>query len=992
MKQLQKMFSRFFYRSPLFWAVILLGSYTFGGFIILPKVVKSKIIEQVEVNLGWQTTIDNVTFNPYTFILDIDNLAIQDQQNKTVIAFAQYHADFEVRSLFEGAFTFAEMKLSGPAVNLLIDKNGVTNLQLAVQQQAAKSEKIDDEQTKADAALVKLLFDNIAIADGAVNIVDHSPQNTVKHHIAPLNFSLKNFSTYAADDDAEYQLSLSLGKAQTLKLTGVVGMAPIDSSGEIDIAGIKAHQFWDYVVQQSPYNLLHGLANVKANYRFSMENDIPEFALFDSSIDLQQLKVALKEEPHSFMDIESVALDSLVFNLAQQLVQIKAVNINDINLQIERDKQGQLTFLAPFASQSEPASNEQNTTTAEENHFKWSINNITVSNSRVNIVDKVPATEAQIAINKINFDLLQLDQTLTNPLPFNLSYQINDSEVNKVKGQVTPTPLNLTAAINLNAIDLTSLQPYLNDIARINIEQGKLSLAGDLHLLVDAQGKTQGNFAGAVNVLNFNTKDKIARKRLVGWQKLAVEPFTVNFTPLSINIDKISLSEPYSRLVVTEDRSLNFAQLLQTPAAQQNSSLAQEKAESKAVAKKPAATEKESEQPLDLTISEIEFVNGNAFFADLSLQPEFATAIENINGNISGLSMNNLERADIDITGNVDEYGKMFVDGKINPLSGDLYTDINVKFEKIELPTLTPYSGRYAGYVINKGKLNLELNYQIAQRQLNGSNRMILEHFELGNKVNSPEAVNLPLKLAVALFKDRNGIIDISLPTKGDMDSPDFAVGGLLLKAFMNVMTKAVTSPFSMLANLAGGDDSQLNQAAFDFGQSSLTTQQLTNLDSLAEVLIKRPQLILEIHASVDKEKDGLALKEQKLTEKLNAQAGDNAQQEKRISTMETMLNNLSGQGTVDALKAQLTASQTEVRPEAAGAEYEAALYKTLLDNQPLATLELTRLAKQRVSIIQEALIKNNSVPENQVFVIRPSLNGRAESDKVLTTFSLTTH
>ncbi len=408
------------------------------------------------------------------------------------------------------------------------------------------------------------------------------------------------------------------------------------------------------------------------------------------------------------------------------------------------------------------------------------------------------------------------------------------------------------------------------------------------------------------------------------------------------------------------------------------------------MAKKPAATEKESEQPLDLTISEIEFVNGNAFFADLSLQPEFATAIENINGNISGLSMNNLERADIDITGNVDEYGKMFVDGKINPLSGDLYTDINVKFEKIELPTLTPYSGRYAGYVINKGKLNLELNYQIAQRQLNGSNRLILEQFELGNKVNSPEAVNLPLKLAVALFKDHNGIIDISLPTKGDMDSPDFAIGGLLLKAFLNVMTKAVTSPFSMLANLAGGDDPKLNKVAFDFGQSSLSTQQSANLSTLAEVLIKRPQLILEIHASVDKEKDGLALKAQKLTEKIQSQTGDNARPEKRISAMESLLNELSGDGSTETIKAALEASQAEVAPEVAAFEYEKALYNTLLEKQPLSNLELRQLAKQRVSIIQEALIKQNSVPENQVFVMRPSLKGQAETDKILTTFSLT--
>ncbi|MGB5443908.1 MAG: DUF748 domain-containing protein [Psychromonas sp.] len=987
MKPLQKMFSRYFYRTPLFWCILLIGSYTFVGFIILPKIIKTNITEQIEVNLGWQTSIENVTFNPYTFILEITNLSVQDEQNKPVLAFAQYHGDFEIRSVTEGAFTFADMTLSAPSVDLLIDKNGVTNFELALQKHALNSEQTNDENTKSENTLVKLLFENIAVVDGAIRVVDQSPLNTVKHNIAPLNFSMKNFSTYAKDD-GEYQLSLSLGKAQTIKLAGNVGAQPLHSTGTIDVAGIKAHKLWDYVAQISPYNLLNGLADVKANYRFSMENTTPEFELLDSSVNLTALKVALKQQALSFVDIKSIKLNSLGFNLAKQAVQIKALDVNEVALQVARDKQGQLDFLAPFATQSEATSSKsvKKRSATSNNQFKWSIKNISVNNSQVNIVDKVPATEAQLVINKINFKLSKLDQNLTKPLPFDLTYQINDSEVNTLKGQVTPSPLNLTAAVSLNTIDLTILQPYVDDIAKVNIEQGKFSLSGDVNLLVDDQGETQGHFAGAIDVQEFNSKDQIVNRRLVGWKQLAVEPFTVNFNPLSINIDKIRLSESYSRLVVTEDRHLNLSQLLKNPQTEQQTP------SSAVVAENAQISNKQTAQPLALTIDEIEFVNGSAYFADLSLQPDFATAIKNINGKISGLSMNNRERADVNITGTVDEYGRMSVDGKINPLSGDLYSDINVKFAKVELATMSPYSRRYAGYVINKGKLNLDLNYKIAKRKLKGSNRLILEQFELGEAVDSPEAVDLPLKLAVALFKDHNGIIDISLPTQGDMDSPDFAIDGLLLKAFWNVMTKAVTAPFSMLANLAGGANPQLDKIAFDFGQSNLTTTQLTNLRSLAEVLIKRPKLILEIHSTVDKEKDGLVLKEQKLTERLQSYMGDNASQEKRISGMESMLNKLSGDGTTDALKAQLSASQTVDAAKVTSSDYEATLYKTLLENQPLSNSDLTRLAKKRVSIIQEALIKNNRVPENQVFVIRPSLNGQAEADKILTTFSLNTN
>ncbi|PKH03287.1 hypothetical protein CXF72_07375 [Psychromonas sp. MB-3u-54] len=964
---MQQIFSRYFYCSPLFWAVLLISSYTIGGFILLPKVINTQLVKQIELNSGWQTEIGKVAFNPYTFTLVIDNVAIKNAQGDQVASFKQYTTDFELRSAIEGAFTFANVELVAPSINLVIDKNGLSNFQQAFQTQA---DSLAEERSikQSDSALVKLLFDNIAVSNGVINIVDHSQVNTIEHRIDPLNFKLKSFST-RTKDSGDYQLNIDLGKGQSIAWAGTVGVAPLRSSGSISMVGIKAHKLWEYAPQETPYNLLHGIAHVDANYRFRMTDNTPEFDLFDSIIQLRSLQIARQQD--SFIDIKAVKIGPVAFNLAKQTLQIEALEIDAIDLQVERNKQGELTFLAPFAQHSEPVEIEPGSTeSASANDFKWSIEHLRINDSQVNITDKLPSVAAQFSIHKINLQLSELNQDLTHALPFNVSYRVDDSAPNSIKGQVSPAPFNIKARVNLKNVALTALQPYINDVAKVNLEQGKLSVAGAVSIALDAQGALHGNFEGGLSIQNFNTSDQILKQRLVGWQALIIDPVKVNFNPLSIVIDKIDLQAPYSRMIITPERSINFAQLM----------IDHKRDQRPIVEKNTQTTSKDKQPPLALTIGEITLSDGNANFADLSLIPAFATSIENINGKISGLSANNIEQAaDVNISGTVNDYGKMLVEGEISPFAGDLYTDINVKFDKIELATLTPYSGRYAGYVIDKGKLSLNLNYKIAQQKLIGKNRLILDQFELGTSVDSQEALDLPIKLAIALFKDSNGIIDISLQTRGDLDNPDFDMKGLILKAFLNVMTKAVTSPFSMIADLAGTNDQQLNAIAFDFGHKSLTTTQQSDLAALAQILIKRPQLILEIHAAVDKEKDGFALKQQQLNDQLGF---NEANQEQRIKSMQDLLESLAE---ADKIKVELLAKT------ATAAEYEQALYKALVKTQPLSSLALTTLAKQRTRIIQEQLIKRNKVPANQVFVVRPSLDGHAEENKILTFFSLNT-
>ena len=670
------------------------------------------------------------------------------------------------------------IELVEPKFNLSIAKDGTTNLQRALAKKP--SEKNDNEANKPF-VMPKLLFDIISVKNGAFTATDHSHQPLIKHQLNPISFKLDSFSTYI-EKGGDYQLHISMGNGQSLDWSGNLSVAPISSQGSLNIKGIQAHRLWPYIAPFSPYTLLQSNVDVEANYALSYVNNQFQLSLDNTFVTLHDSKVALSKSASQFVSIKQIKAGPSQFNLTKQSINIEKILVDNIKLDLIRNKNGSLALLAPL-----DAYFNKDTSSAplqSTDVFNWAIHEISISNSEVDVSDHSIQNTANIRLHQINAELFNLDHKLSNKQPFTLSYQVEKSGINRFSGHLVAQPFALESDIQLSKIPLKIMQPYLSEFTHIKIQKGDLSVTGKSTVNLHKKRGLQGNFKGTLGINDFDSRDTLIKRRLLGWKNLQVSPINLNLSPLSVEINTIKLDKPYSRLVITEDRKINLSLLMKNK--KQNS-------------KKP------TQSTTAISIDQVQVNDGSAYFADLSLRPQFGTSIQNLNGLIKGLSSNNLESADVRIKGTVEEYGKVLVAGKINPLSGDLYTDININFDKIELTTLTPYAGRYAGYVIDKGKLSLILNYKIAQGILDGQNRLILDQFELGEAVASEESLDLPIKLALALFKNSDGVIDISLPTKGDMNAPDFEISGLIMKALINVISKAVTSPFTLLANIAGG-------------------------------------------------------------------------------------------------------------------------------------------------------------------------------------------
>ncbi|HTU59621.1 MAG TPA: DUF748 domain-containing protein, partial [Polyangiales bacterium] len=269
-----------------------------------------------------------------------------------------------------------------------------------------------------------------------------------------------------------------------------------------------------------------------------------------------------------------------------------------------------------------------------------------------------------------------------------------------------------------------------------------------------------------------------------------------------------------------------------------------------------------TEEPMPIEIGLVRVDQGSMNFADLSLKPNFETGIQQLSGAIQGLSSRPDARADVQLAGQVDRYTPVKITGKVNYFAAVSYTDLHMAFRNLELTSMSPYSGKFAGYRIERGKLNVTLNYLVKKRKLDAKHKIIIDQLQLGAHVDSPDATSLPVKLAIALLKDRNGVIDLDIPVSGNLDDPKFKVWPIIWQVVVNLLTKIVTSPFALLGSLFGASE-EISFVDFSSGSAALNATGQSKLRTLAKALKERPALNLDLPLVVKPDVDGPALAEQ---------------------------------------------------------------------------------------------------------------------------------
>jgi len=473
-------------------------------------------------------------------------------------------------------------------------------------------------------------------------------------------------------------------------------------------------------------------------------------------------------------------------------------------------------------------------------------------------------------------------------------------------------------------------------------------------------------------------KDTRDDSDLLGWQKLDIDRFTLDSDETSLHLSQLVIDELYGRLVIKEDRTTNLDGLQLDPA--------------------PAdSAPDDEEKSLELVIGGTRVRHGGMDFSDFSLPLPFATHISNLDGTLTTIETGSSEPAKIQLEGQVDEYGLARISGTINLLQPLIHTDTRVEFRNLQMSNLTPYTVEFAGREIDDGKLNLDLAYVIDDGQLAGENKVVLSDLVLGKKVESPGAASLPLGLAVALLTDSKGVIDIDLPVAGDVNDPEFRIGGVIWKAFTGLITKIVSAPFRLLGSLIGVDSEDLGQFQFLAGRSDLTPPELEKVAQLEQALAERPELAVEVHGVFDPATDTEALKyirlRQTVFQRLNREGLDDDEElimldEEIRTVLEALFMDQFPDQSLDSVKA-LHTKQANDDPDAEPVfdqlAYAGDLRDRLLEAEPVTRQDLLALATDRAEMIRNAFLASGQFAEDRVMIIEPEEVESEDGEWVIT-------
>ncbi|HET9664560.1 MAG TPA: DUF748 domain-containing protein, partial [Burkholderiales bacterium] len=667
------------------------------------------------------------------------------------------------------------------------------------------------------------------------------------------------------------------------------------------------------------------------------------------------------------ISFEKISLSGGEVDLSARSAAIEAIQITGGNTRIVRDADGALPIIELFTAKASKPDDDAAP-------FALSIGRIELSQHALAISDRgtEPALEYDLTDTSVKVE--NIATASDQPLTFNGGAKIRQGGSLSVAGTYSRERARAEGKLQVSRLALTPLQPLVDRRVLLKLASGSASADG--RFVWSGEGKDTGlRYVGtaAINDLRLNEP---SGERFLSWKSLEATRMRLNPGRARYTIEDVRLVEPNTKLVINKDRSVNLGAVLRAP--EKAAASKPPATEAAPAASAPAAPDAQREQRVNVAVSRVRVEKGVLEFSDLSLVIPFSTQIRELGGAITGLSSEPETRAGVKLEGQVEDYGLARVDGTINLFEPKVHTDLIVMFRNVHMTPLSPYAVTFAGRRIASGRLSLDLQYKLSNGQLRGENKVLLEQFTLGERVESPSAVDLPLDLAVAILTDSEGRIDVAVPVQGNVDHPEFSYGHLIGQAIRTLITRVVTAPFRALGSLFGGATETLNDVAFEAGSARLLPPEREKLAKLAETLKNRPQLKLVVQGRYHTARDGAALREAAL------RRGIAEQLEMKLAPGEdpgpVLFGNARTQRALEALlvarsgpdaPAQFAAAfgkeqgreATRVNPilgrfgraSPDGDLYEA-MYRRLIELQPLPEAALQELARERSAVILKQL------------------------------------
>ncbi|HEY1436633.1 MAG TPA: DUF748 domain-containing protein [Casimicrobiaceae bacterium] len=528
-------------------------------------------------------------------------------------------------------------------------------------------------------------------------------------------------------------------------------------------------------------------------------------------------------------------------------------------LQLTRDGKGQLNILGLLPKFG--AGGEQATAAVAPAGAPWIAVAKSVELSKFGAEVEDQGTAVKVHVQDLAVKLEEAGSDLTRPVKFSAGLNLREGGQLSANGRVVPGSGALEADVRVKQLELAPLQPLLGKYVKLKIAGGSVSAHGRLTAGAGRAKSTNLRYVGGLDIAGLALNEE-SGELFAAWKSVGADKLTASLAPNLLEIPELRVVEPDAKLIIENDRSFNAARLLVRPAS------------AATVGASPPAPAQAADDSFPVRIQRLRFQNAKLDFSDLSLRPQFSAKIYELNGVVSGLSSKRDSRSQIELDGRVDEFGLVRIRGELNPFAPADNTDVNVVFKNVDMVPASPYSMKFAGYKIAEGKISVDLQYKVRNSQLEGANQFVIDKLTLGERVDSPDALKLPLELAIAILKDSEGRIELGLPVSGNVSDPQFSYGAVIWKAINTLLTRIVSAPFRALGSLFGGSGEKLEAIDFDPGSDRLLPPEREKLKQVAQVLSKRPQLKLSVPGQYSEAADGAALKARAVRVEIAKRAG----------------------------------------------------------------------------------------------------------------------
>jgi uncharacterized protein involved in outer membrane biogenesis len=669
--------------------------------------------------------------------------------------------------------------------------------------------------------------------------------------------------------------------------------------------------------------------------------------------------------------VEKFALTvrDIVADTGKKTVAIGEVASSSANVDYTQGKRAAAAAGAPAAKASEDAP------------YLVTVANVDIKDWALRVEDRSRAEPVIFALSPASLAVQDISTAPASRSKFDLKAVVNKTGQLGISGTLGLAPFNADLALDLKNIGLLPVQPYATDYVNLRFTQAAVSTKGKLLLETGKDGALLGGFKGNASLNNLATVDKTSANDFLSWKALSFDGMDVKLQPFALSVDKVALSDFFARVIIdptgrlnvqdikrsaaNEDRSLTEAGSRATAAIAQAKAAKADKAA--ATARAPAPAPDATPMP-PIRIGQLTLSGGRVRFTDNFIKPNYTANLKGIGGTVAGLSSDPNSNASVSLRGEVNS-APLLIAGRVNPLKRDLSLDLKAEVRGMELASLSAYADKYVGYGIEKGKLTFEVAYQLENRALKAENRLVLDQLTFGNESTNPEATKLPVRLAVALLSDRNGVIDINVPIGGSLDDPEFSLGGIILKVIGNAIVKTVTAPFALIGSLFGGGE-ELSKLDFDAGHASLLPASETRLQALAKALTERPGLKLDITGRADPVADLEALKHVAIERKV-----------RQLKTRDLQARNAVPEGGVvvgkdeyPALLARVYKDETFAKPKNALGLQKALpqeeMEKLMLANSTVTEADVLSLGGRRAQAAKDWLSSTGAVPSDRIFIV----------------------